>query len=115
VEIDVPAGETRYSRVQLPVNGSIELVYVIEGSGGRGDGYISKTSENPNSALFDFSFAFSEVRHCTFVKTTKGLSKYFYFICFIRKTCAETNSLLHCDTFFAVVESFDPCCVVCHF
>jgi len=63
VPVDLPAGQRYYSTVQLPVNGSIVLVFVVGSNGGRGVLYISLTSVNPNSALFDFSFKINAVRN----------------------------------------------------
>jgi len=81
VEIDIPAGETRYLTVQLLVNGSIELSYVITSNGG-GVIYISETSENPNSALFEISFRITQVRHFNLfnVDATNGFQNILIFI-----------------------------------
>ena len=49
----VQPGDTYYSKVDLPNNGSIELTFVV--SEGGGIVYVSTTISNPSSALNDLA------------------------------------------------------------
>jgi len=114
VTVDVPAGDTHYSTVQLPFNGSIELLYVIGSNGGRGVVYISKTSENPNSALFDISAVISEVRYSLLLEDKRSFKSFLLLIFVKRKTYKGNDSVAHCQNCLTVVESVVFYCVACY-
>ncbi|XP_076802484.1 uncharacterized protein LOC143446634 [Clavelina lepadiformis] len=55
VPISVGSGDTHYSEVQMPTNGSIELSYSVT-TVATAIVYASSSTTNPNSAVYDFFF-----------------------------------------------------------
>ena len=54
-------GTISYSQVEIPTNGSLELIFNIRGTSSTGIVYVSLTLSNPGPALHDAMFEISLV------------------------------------------------------